>query len=182
MSLFGNISLFRGCIVNCVPKDKKKKSTALSDEAEEDGEEPKVKKKNKKKVNIRTTIDTDDIIIENKDAVYNKIEDISNIIDKITDIQIYSNYLDIIHVYGEKIEQFNITSKDVAGKSVKEIMPLDQEKRLYENIKKMETDRKHFQKVYAFGKTITCHDYFPLIDKFDNFIGVVILMRKVRYM
>jgi hypothetical protein len=161
-----NVTIFNCKTFQCF-RPKKKRN-------EEGGE-------NSASTSSRGKIDTADIVyaIPDSEAEYHSIYPINLVNNYITDIQIYSSKLHVIHIDGEFVKQFKISKKELKGKLSKHILPADHQRQLEDNLKSVETSKKHMQKSYIYGKFYIVHDYFPLIDKLDNMIALLIFIRKI---
>ncbi len=157
MTVFGNINIFQCDTCNfSLPTFNKKKK----------GENKKINK-----------VDTDDVMFEVPNPVYEEVGNLQHISNDITDIMIFSNQLHYIFVYGEKPITYNIDLKDVRNKLTKHIMPVDHQRKLEDTLLEIKKSRKHIQKIYCYGKKYQRHDYFPIIDKLNNLIGILLLIR-----
>lgn len=116
---------------------------------------------------------------ESEEYEYRPITSLNDIVNSISDIQIYSKQLNIIFIDGVLKNKLKLVN--VNGKNIKNVLPIQHQVILRNNIELMKEKREHFQKIYSYGMNVLVHDYFALIEKSNVFIGIILIVRTFDY-
>ena len=123
-------------------------------------------------------IPRDDIVFDITDN-YVSINPLTNISRDITNIQIYTKSCHVIYVDGEFTKKYKIELKKLINKNVIKIIPGSHYKQLENNINQISLEKLHIQRVYAYGKTELLHNYFGLVDKLNNIVGILLIISNI---
>ena len=123
-------------------------------------------------------IPRDDIVFDITDN-YVSINPLSNVAYDITNIQIYTPDLKIIFVDGEFTKKYKLVLKKIINKKIIKIIPGSHYKQLENTINQISLEKLHIQRVYAYGKSELLHNYFGLVDRFNNIVGVLLIISNI---
>jgi len=132
----------------------------------------------RKSGNEEEIIPRDDIVFDITDN-YVSINPLTNISRDISNIQIYTKSCHVIYVDGEFSKKYKIELKKIINKNIIKIIPANHFKQLENNINGICLEKLHIQKVYAFGKVELLHNYFGLLDKFNNIVGILLIISNI---